>query len=465
MTYTQIGYGSSGSDVKKLQQLLNDNGYNLSVDGVYGDKTQAAVKAYQQANGLTVDGIAGDNTWNSLTGFKPGANATTMGTSTNTKTTSGSTGTSAKAASTTSNTSGGFQYGEYQASDAVKQAEALLQQQMANKPGEYQSPYADQIGALIDQIMNREAFSYDLNSDALYQQYADQYTQLGKMAMMDTMGQAAAMTGGYGNSYAQSVGQQAYQAQLQNLNDVVPQLYQMALDQYNQQGQEMYNQYGLLASQDEQEYGKYRDSVSDYMALLQAAYEQYNAERDYDYGVWADGRDFAYGQYSDDRAYAYQQERDKVADEQWQKEYDEMVRQFNKQYALSASKSSGGSSGGSGGSSGSGSKKSSGGSGYDTHGYTKDQIKALQRAAGITADGIWGPQTQKAYEAGYRPDSKGNNNTGGGVPTNYSEMVQYLKSVASSSSKSEISADIRSAVNAGIITENQAQKLLSTFAK
>lgn len=441
--YSQISYGSSGDEVKTLQELLNSSGYNLAVDGQFGQKTQQAVKDYQTKNNLTVDGIVGDKTWGALT------NSTSS-----TKSTTGST--------SKSGTDSGFSYGEYQESDAVKQAEALLQQQMANKPGEYQSPYADQIGALIDQIMNREAFSYDLNSDALYQQYADQYTQLGKMAMMDTMGQAAAMTGGYGNSYAQSVGQQAYQAQLQNLNDVVPQLYQMALDQYNQQGQEMYNQYGLLASQDEQEYGKYRDSVSDYMALLQVAYEQYNAERDYDYGVWADGRDFAYGQYSDDRAYAYQQERDKVADEQWQKEYDEMVRQFNKQYALSASKSSGGSSGGS---SGSGSKKSSGGGGYDTHGYTKDQIKALQRAAGITADGIWGPQTQKAYEAGYRPDSKGNNNTGGGVPTNYSEMVQYLKSVASSSSKSEISADIRSAVNAGIITENQAQKLLSTFAK
>ena len=44
---------------------------------------------------------------------------------------------------------------------------------------------------------------------------------------------------------------------------------------------------------------------------------------------------------------------------------------------------------------------------YDSHGYSADQIKALQRAAGITADGIWGAQTQAAYEAGYRPDSGG----------------------------------------------------------
>ena len=450
--YGQISYGSSGDDVKTLQELLNSSGYNLDVDGQFGQKTQQAVKDYQAKNNLTVDGIVGNNTWSSLTGFKPGANASTMGNSSGAQTTTSDGG-----------GSDGFQYGEYQESDAVQQAYALLQQQMANKPGEYTSAWSDQIKAILDQIMNREKFSYDLNADALYQQYADQYTQMGKMAMMDTMGQAAAMTGGYGNSYAQSVGQQAYQGYLQQLNEVVPELYGMALDQYNQEGQNMLNQYSLLADQDQQDYGRYRDSVEDYYAQLQAAYDQYNTERDYDYSKWADGRDFAYGEYSDDRAYDYQTERDKVADEQWQKEYDEMVRQYNQNYALSAGKSSGGSS--SGGSGGSGSKKSSGTT-YDTHGYTKDQIKALQKAAGITADGIWGPKTQKAYEAGYRPDSKPNDDTtGGGVPTNYSELYAYLNdAVAAGSSKSEISGDIRAAVNAGIISQNQAQKLLSVFA-
>ena len=438
--YSQISYGSSGDEVKTLQELLNSSGYNLAVDGQFGQKTQQAVKDYQTKNNLTVDGIVGDKTWGALT------NSTSS-----TKSTTGST--------SKSGTDSGFSYGEYQESDAVQQAYALLQQQMANKPGEYTSTWSDQIKSILDQIMNREKFSYDLNSDALYQQYRDQYTQMGKMAMMDTMGQAAAMTGGYGNSYAQSVGQQAYQGYLQQLGEVVPELYGMALDQYTREGQNMLDQYSLLSAQDQQDYGRYQDSVEEYYALLQAAQDQYNTEREYDYSKWVDGRDFAYGQYSDDRAYEYQQERDKVADEQWQKEYDEAVRQFNKQYALSASKSSGGSSGGSSGSS---SKKSSSGGGYDTHGYTKDQIKALQKAAGITADGIWGPQTQKAYEAGYRPDSKAK--TGGGVPTNYSELYAYLnEAVAAGSSKSAISGDIHSAVNAGIITQNQAQKLLSIF--
>ena len=440
--YSQISYGSSGDEVKTLQELLNSSGYNLAVDGQFGQKTQQAVKDYQTKNNLTVDGIVGDKTWGALT------NSTSS-----TKSTTGST--------SKSGTDSGFSYGDYQESDAVQQAYALLQQQQANKPGEYTSAWADQISAILDQIMNREKFSYDLNSDALYQQYKDQYTQMGKMAMMDTMGQAAAMTGGYGNSYAQSVGQQAYQGYLQQLGEVVPELYGMALDQYNQEGQDMLNQYSLLADQDQQDYGRYRDSVEEYYAQLQAAYDQYNAERDYDYSKWADGRDFAYGEYSDDRAYDYQTERDKVADDQWQKEYDEMVRQYNQQYALSAAKSSGGSSGGSSGSSGS--KKSSDTTYTKNPGLTKDEIMSIQKQAEITQDGIWGPNTAAAYDKGIRPQSQPKEEAVK-VPTNYGEFCKYLDAaVAAGSSKSAISGDIRSAVNAGIINQNQAQQLLRIY--
>lgn len=230
-----------------------------------------------------------------------------------------------------------FTYADYQQSDAVKKAQAALDQQRASKPGAYQSQWQTQLNDTMDKILNREKFSYDLNGDALYQQYKDKYIKQGQMAMMDTMGQAQAMTGGYGNSYAQGVGQQAYQAQLQNLNDVVPELYQLALDQYNREGQDLYDRYSLLGAQEEQDYGRYRDNVSDYNAELDRLYSQYNAERDFDYGTWSDGRDFAYGQHRDD-----------IADQQWQAQFDEAKRQYDQQFALSAGKSSGGGGGRSG---------------------------------------------------------------------------------------------------------------------
>ena len=61
-----LSYGSKGSEVKKLQEELNKQGYKLDVDGIYGAKTQAAVKDYQKSSGLAVDGIAGVQTTGAL---------------------------------------------------------------------------------------------------------------------------------------------------------------------------------------------------------------------------------------------------------------------------------------------------------------------------------------------------------------------------------------------------------------
>lgn len=229
-----------------------------------------------------------------------------------------------------------FEYEAYKPSDTVAQAEALLQQQLAQKPGEYTSAWQAQLNDTLNKILNREKFSYDLNGDALYQQYKDQYTTQGKLAMMDTMGQAAAMTGGYGNSYAQTAGQQAYQGYLQQLNEKVPELYQLALEQYNREGDEMYNQAAIMAQQEEQDYGRYRDTVSDYYTELDRLTEDARYQAETEYGKWADDRNFAYGQFTDDRAYAYQQEQDRIAQEQWQAEFDEAQRQYNASLAQQA---------------------------------------------------------------------------------------------------------------------------------
>lgn len=103
----------------------------------------------------------------------------------------------------------------------------------------------DQATEIYDKIMNRGEFSYDVNKDKLYQQYRDLYAQMGRGAMEDTMGQAAALTGGYGSTYSQNAGQQAYNAYLQKLNEVVPELYNAAYNRYNQEGQNLMNLYTM----------------------------------------------------------------------------------------------------------------------------------------------------------------------------------------------------------------------------
>ena len=127
----------------------------------------------------------------------------------------------------------------------------------------YTSAWKDELEGTIRKLLNRESFSYDLNGDALYRQYKDSYLRQGRQAMEDTVGKASALTGGYGNSYAQTAGQQAYQGYLQQLNDKIPQLHTQALDRYNAEGTRLQNQAGILMQQEGTDYGRYRDAVSD----------------------------------------------------------------------------------------------------------------------------------------------------------------------------------------------------------
>ena len=246
-----------------------------------------------------------------------------------------------------------FEEKPYVQSDAVTKAQQALQAQQGARPGEYQSQWQGKLNSALSQIQNRPDFSYDVNSDALYQQVAQNYLRQGRQAMMDTAGQAAALTGGYGNSYGQTAGQQIYNQYLQGLTELVPQYQQLALEQYRLEGEDLLNQYQLLLDQENRDYDRYRHALEDYygeLDRLQAAYDQ---ERSYDYTRFADDRDFAYGQYMDQlnhqyrtdrdavedeqwlRQLNYQQERDRIEDEQWQREYEEMIRQYNQNYELS----------------------------------------------------------------------------------------------------------------------------------
>ena len=58
--------GDKGEAVKTMQKKLNESGYKLIVDGIFGPGTETALKDYQKKNGLTADGICGQLTWTAL---------------------------------------------------------------------------------------------------------------------------------------------------------------------------------------------------------------------------------------------------------------------------------------------------------------------------------------------------------------------------------------------------------------
>ena len=82
--------------------------------------------------------------------------------------------------------------------------------------------------------------------------------------MQDTMANASTLSGGYGNSYATTAGQQAYNSYLQQLNDIVPTLYQQARSNYDTETSNQYNKASLLQGLDSEAYQRYSNNRSYY---------------------------------------------------------------------------------------------------------------------------------------------------------------------------------------------------------
>ena len=276
-TYTMVAYGSQGSAVRQLQNELNKRGYGLAEDGIFGKKTRSAVRDYQKKNGLTmVDGIAGDETWGSLLSAaavqEPQLTPTAQGTFV-------PAAESTPRAEVTAGTARRLRELEqgYTPSDEVTAARAYRDSVAAMEPGAYQSRFEEKLQELYDQIAGREAFDYDPEEDEAYRRYAKLYAAKGAAAMEDTLGKAASLTGGYGSSYAQSAGQQAYNGYLQELAALVPELRQAALAEYRQEGQALADQYSMLSQREKNDYARYQNERADWQKLLAAAQEEYES--------------------------------------------------------------------------------------------------------------------------------------------------------------------------------------------
>ncbi len=276
-TYTMVAYGSQGSAVRQLQNELNKRGYGLAEDGIFGKKTRSAVRDYQKKNGLTmVDGIAGDETWGSLLSAAAVQEPQLTPMAQSTFVTAAESTPRAEVTAGTARRLRELEQG-YTPSDEVTAARAYRDSVAAMEPGAYQSRFEEKLQELYDQIAGREAFDYDPEEDEAYRRYAKLYAAKGAAAMEDTLGKAASLTGGYGSSYAQSAGQQAYNGYLQELAALVPELRQAALAEYRQEGQALADQYSMLSQREKNDYARYQNERADWQKLLAAAQDEYES--------------------------------------------------------------------------------------------------------------------------------------------------------------------------------------------
>ena len=203
-----------------------------------------------------------------------------------------------------------------------------------NMPDAFESRYEGQIQSILDSILNRQSFDVktDPNYKMIYDQMAQSYMQQGNKAMRDAMGSANAASGGYGNTYSQMVGQQAYDNYLQGLNDNNLQLMNMAYGMYADDRANDYNKMSTLQGLDNTDYGRYRDTVGDYFTNRDYFANRYDTSWNRDYGqyrdlvsdwmnnraYYADQANTAYGQdynlFADNRNLEYQMSRDEVTD-------------------------------------------------------------------------------------------------------------------------------------------------------
>lgn len=267
--YVTLRQGSGDKNaVMDLQKKLNTYGNaGLEVDGLFGPQTEKALKNYQRANGLQVDGIAGNETWGHLNSRSQSAQQPAV----------------PQTAPVAAQPEKVYRYEKEK--DPVWQAANQKVTDLEGSKPTIQGTYDQQVEQLFQELMGQKDFKYDLNGDPLWQQYKDQYLTQGKMASMDAMGQAAALTGGYGSSFGQTVGQQAYQGYVQQLNDKVPELYQLAMQKYAQEQALLKDKFTTAKGMQEDEYTKDMDKLGLwYQDLglakddLHTAYEQGSSE-------------------------------------------------------------------------------------------------------------------------------------------------------------------------------------------
>lgn len=128
--------------------------------------------------------------------------------------------------------------------------------------------------ALQEEYKTRK-FSYDPEADAGYKEYARLVREDGKRAMEDTIGKASALTGGYGNSWAASAGQQVFGDFVRQAAEAQPAFRQQARQEFDAENQDILNRLGIINNQ---RAAMYADPTEEQKAYALRVYKQHGED-------------------------------------------------------------------------------------------------------------------------------------------------------------------------------------------
>ena len=311
-SYSTVKYGSQGEDVIALQMALNSAGYDLDTDGIFGKKTQQAVRDYQASQGLTVDGIVGKNTWGALNAARPSSPSESA---------------PSAPASNSPSVSSQLEALIAQFNSTPKYTPKTEEEIRAQAEGEYKS-YYDQLrlAAQQQQAANDLALSqqrdnlektYDAQREASEKEYANAYSTADRQMLSRGMQRS---------SYAAQT--------LANIDTQGAQAQQAIADAQAAAEENIDEKRTLLAQQLAQQLAQYDAGyAADVLNRIRELEDQ-----EYERGMQSANQQNSLSMQIYELM--YQQERDQIADQQWQAQFDESVRQFNASKKSSSSGSS-----------------------------------------------------------------------------------------------------------------------------
>lgn len=262
---------------------------------------------------------------------------------------------------------------------------------------DYSSRYDETIQSMIKDMLERPEFSYDPDSDVVWQSYQKAYGREGDRATQNALGAAAAASGGMPSSYATTAAAQAGNYYAAQAADKIPELFDAAYNRYLNEFNMDASKIGIVQGQEETDYNRYLDELGQWNTDRNFAYTQFTGDR----SQWNADREFAYNQLLDEINSQTQQRQEALDFANMAAQYGDydylrdMGIDTSALAALNAASGYSGGGSGSGGSSGG----TSGGSGGTTGGSTGGQRYNTSQGYNTIANMARSMKTSRATDA------------------------------------------------------------------